>query len=236
MDFYRTDVYEAEGNFYMKAIIFLGAPGSGKGTVASILYQKWGYFHLSSGDLLRETARTNSEIALQAKRFMECGELVPDEILVPLIELKLQSVDNACCIFDGFPRTLKQADMLDEVLGRKNARVDKVILLEVSQTVLLQRLGGRRVCKVCGANYHVLNRPPKQFGKCDLCGGILYQRQDDTEETILKRLDVYTKDTEPLITRYSAKKLLKRINADEDGEIIAEKIRQVLMLNGCVQK
>lgn len=218
----------------MKAVIFLGAPGSGKGTVASILQQKWGCFHLSSGDLLREIARSNSETALQAKRFMARGELVPDDILVPLIELKLQGVDNACCIFDGFPRTLKQADLLDEVLERKNARLNKVILLEVSQAILLQRLGGRRVCRVCGANYHVVNRPPKQSGKCDLCGGDLYQRQDDTEETILKRLEVYTKDTEPLIKRYSDKKLLERINSDENGEVIAEKIRQILTLNGCV--
>jgi adenylate kinase len=218
----------------MKAVIFLGAPGSGKGTVAVILSQKWGYVHLSSGDLLRETVKSDSEIARQAKRFMERGELVPDDILVPIIELKLQSIDKrSCCIFDGFPRTLKQADTLDEVLARRGAKVDKVILLEVSQKVLLQRLGGRRVCKVCGANYHLINRPPKQPGKCDLCGGDLYQRPDDTEETILKRLEVYNKDTEPLIKRYSDRNLLERINSDKEGEVIAEEIRSILVLNGC---
>ena len=218
----------------MKAVIFLGAPGSGKGTVAVILSQKWGYVHLSSGDLLRETVKSDSEIARKAKRFMERGELVPDDILVPIIELKLQSIDKrSCCIFDGFPRTLKQADTLDEVLARRGAKVDKVILLEVSQKVLLQRLGGRRVCKVCGANYHLINRPPKQPGKCDLCGGDLYQRPDDTEETILKRLEVYNKDTEPLIKRYSDRNLLERINSDKEGEVIAEEIRSILVLNGC---
>ena len=198
----------------MKAIILLGAPGAGKGTLAEGVRSATAYLHVSTGDMLRSAIKAGSKTGLEAKAFMEKGELVPDAVIMRIVGERLsQGQPSDKYMFDGFPRTLEQARQLDETLAKLGAAVNQVFLLEVPTPVIVSRLSGRRICKGCGAVYHVTNIPSKKEGVCDQCGGVLYQRPDDSEATVLNRLEVYQRQTASLIDFYEKKGVLVRINA-----------------------
>ena len=198
----------------MNTIILLGAPGAGKGTLAEGVRAATDFIHVSTGDMLRAAIKAGTSTGLEAKAFMDKGELVPDEVILRIVRERLaQGRPSDRYMFDGFPRTLEQARGLDETLAELNGRVNQVFLLEVPTPVIVSRLSGRRICKSCGAVYHVTNIPPKVEGVCDQCGGPLYQRPDDSEETVLNRLEVYQRQTASLIDFYETKGVLVRINA-----------------------
>ena len=198
----------------MNTIILLGAPGAGKGTLAEGVRAATDFIHVSTGDMLRAAIKAGTSTGLEAKAFMEKGELVPDEVILRIVRERLaQGRPSDRYMFDGFPRTLEQARGLDETLAELNGRVNQVFLLEVPTPVIVSRLSGRRICKSCGAVYHVTNIPSKVEGVCDQCGGPLYQRPDDSEETVLNRLEVYQRQTASLIDFYETKGVLVRINA-----------------------
>lgn len=198
----------------MKAIILLGAPGAGKGTLAEGVKTATAFIHVSTGDMLRAAIKAGSPTGLEAKAFMEKGELVPDDVILRIVGERLaQGRPDDQYMFDGFPRTLEQARQLDETLARLGGAIDQVFLLEVPTPVIVSRLSGRRICKGCGAVYHVTNIPSKVAGVCDQCGGALYQRADDSEATVLNRLDVYQRQTASLIDFYERKGVLVRVNA-----------------------
>jgi adenylate kinase len=210
----------------MEAIILLGAPGAGKGTVAERLKQSTGLTHLSTGDMLREAVAAGSPVGERAKGYMERGELVPDETILEIVGERMdRDGPEARYLLDGFPRTTRQAELLDGELQGRDGRLLRVFLLEVPREVLMERLTGRRVCRSCGAVYHVRNIPPKAEGVCDVCGGELYQRPDDREETVRNRLDVYEKQTAELIDYYERRGKLARIDASRDPETTAGAIR-----------
>jgi adenylate kinase len=175
----------------------------------------FGIKHISTGDLLREELKKASPAGLEAKSYMDKGSLVPDAVVMKLLVGAVEGIKNERgFLLDGFPRNESQAGMLDKELVSRNMSIDKVIYLNVSKDVVIKRLTGRRICKSCGAVYHVVNMHPKKEGICDKCGGILYQRSDDTEQTVLRRLEVYRKETEGLINYYKARKILAEVNAD----------------------
>ena len=198
----------------MKAIILLGAPGAGKGTLAEGVKNATAFIHVSTGDMLRAAIKAGSPTGLEAKAFMEKGELVPDDVILRIVGERLaQGRPDDQYMFDGFPRTLEQARRLDDVLAGLGGAVNQVFLLEVPVPVIVSRLSGRRICKGCGAVYHVTNIPSKVAGICDQCGGALYQRPDDSEATVLNRLEVYQRQTASLIDFYEQKGVLVRVNA-----------------------
>ena len=198
----------------MQAIILLGAPGAGKGTLAEGVRNATGLIHVSTGDMLRAAVKAGTPTGREAQAYMEKGELVPDDVILRIVGERLaQGKPDARYMFDGFPRTLEQARQLDATLAALGGSVRQVFLLEVPVPVIVSRLSGRRICKTCGAVYHLTNIPPKQAGVCDQCGGPLYQRPDDSEETVLNRLEVYQRQTASLIEFYAQKGLLVRINA-----------------------
>jgi len=198
----------------MKAIILLGAPGAGKGTLAEGVKNATAFIHVSTGDMLRAAIKAGSKTGLEAKAFMEKGELVPDDVILRIVGERLaQGRPDDQYMFDGFPRTLEQARRLDEVLAGLGGAVNQVFLLEVATPIIVSRLSGRRICKGCGAVYHVANIPPKKDGICDQCGGPLYQRPDDSEATVLNRLEVYRRQTASLIDFYEKKGILVRVDA-----------------------
>ncbi|ADU65109.1 adenylate kinase [Desulfurispirillum indicum] len=203
-------------------LILLGAPGSGKGTQGPRLADKLAIPVISTGDILRAAVAAGSELGVLAKSFMDKGELVPDDVIIGIVRDRL-ALDDAAngFILDGFPRTVVQAQALDEML--KNAfsvRIDHVLNLEVSETELVSRLAGRRVCSGCGATYHVVAAPSRVEGICDQCGGHVVQRDDDREETVRKRMQVFQSQTEPLIGYYGGHNLLRTIRATGDVEHI----------------
>jgi len=218
----------------MKAIILLGAPGAGKGTIAEGIKSATDYIHVSTGDMLRAAVKAGRPVGLEAKSFMEKGELVPDHVIMKIVTERLEEGKaDARYMFDGFPRTTEQALMLDEVLNSHGGRVEHVFLLDVPRDVLVDRLSGRRVCKSCGAVYHIRNIPPKVAGVCDLCKGPLYQRSDDTEETVLNRLEVFKKQTQSLIDYYEKKKVLVRVDGSKKKEDTHAEIVSVLRTASC---
>lgn len=211
----------------MKTIILLGAPGAGKGTIAEGIRSSSPFLHVSTGDMLREAVKAGTPVGRKAESFMKRGELVPDDVILALVEERLDkgSRDDAY-MFDGFPRTLEQARMLDAILERRGAGINRVFLLDAPRELLISRLTGRRVCRKCGQGYHVVNIPPRKEGVCDVCGGDLYQRADDQEGTILNRLDVYTRQTESLISFYDKKGVLLRVDsARPRQDTVAEILR-----------
>jgi adenylate kinase len=213
----------------MKAIVLLGAPGSGKGTAAERLRDRAGHVHVATGDMLREAVKQGTETGRQAETYMKRGELVPDEVIIRLVEERLDgSRPDEAFMFDGFPRTDAQAELLDAALQRHGARLERVFLLETPREVLIQRLTGRRICRRCGTNYHVVNVPPKKPGVCDACGGELYQRPDDREETIVNRLEVYNRQTEGLIARYEEQGVLTKVDSNRGIEELVADILEVL--------
>ncbi|MCD6364031.1 MAG: adenylate kinase [Synergistetes bacterium] len=205
-------------------MVFLGPPGAGKGTQASLLKSKYGIAHISTGDILREAVKKGTELGKKAREYMDRGLLVPDEIIIGIIEERLAEPDaQKGFILDGFPRTIPQAEALDRLLEKKRISLNAVFLFNANKETILERLTGRRVCKKCGALYHIRYSPPKIEGVCDKCGGELYQRDDDKEETILRRLDVYRNQTEPLIDHYRKKGILIELDANKDSkEVLAE--------------
>ncbi len=194
-------------------LVFLGAPGAGKGTQAAVVAQNLNLVHIASGDLFREAVKKGTELGKQVKGYMEQGKLVPDEITIKMILEKLSEPDCARgVIFDGFPRTLDQAKALDKGLADQKRKIDKAVYIEVPDADLLKRLGGRWTCQKCQAVYHEIASPPKKKGICDKCGGQLYQRADDNEATIKERLKVFHAQTAPLLDYY--KKAGKLLSVD----------------------
>lgn len=201
----------------MKAIVLLGAPGSGKGTVAEKLKARTAFVHVSTGDMLRAAVKNGTEIGREADSYMKKGELVPDSLIIRLVEERLDKGGKSdAYMFDGFPRTIAQAELLQRIFEKLGGGISRVFYLDTPRDVLVQRLTGRRTCLKCGANFHIVNIPPKKAGVCDACGGELYQRPDDSEGTIANRLDVYNRQTESLIAFYSTKGILEKVNSNHD--------------------
>ncbi|HNB21679.1 MAG TPA: adenylate kinase [Candidatus Melainabacteria bacterium] len=212
-------------------ILFLGAPGAGKGTQCKRLAAKLNLLHLSSGDLLREAVKAGTPAGVSAKEFMDKGVLVPDEVLIKMFGEKLSAPEcKGGYILDGFPRNLAQAKSLDELLCSLNSNLSTVINLEVDDSLLTERICGRWTCsnKACAAVYHVKFAPPKAEGKCDVCGSDLSQRADDKEELVKARLNTYREQTEPLIDYYTQKKILVTIQGEGDQDVIFNNILQSL--------
>ena len=189
-------------------LIFIGPPGAGKGTQAAMLEKELGLKQVSSGDLFRENLKNQTELGLLARSYMDRGELVPDEVTIRMVQDRMQRADcDRGVILDGFPRTLQQASALDAMLAGQGSVIDLTPVLTVPDEELIARLTGRRVCRTCGATYHLLFNPAQAEGVCDACGGELYQRSDNSLETVHNRLYVYYKQTSPLIGYYYAKGL-----------------------------
>lgn len=206
-------------------IILLGPPGAGKGTQAKSLAERLGLAHISTGDILRQNVKEGTGLGKEAEDFMERGLLVPDELMSKmLLERFSQSDIKKGFILDGYPRNLAQANTLEDIFKKKNLDVDLVVYLDSSEGVIIQRLSGRLVCSGCGANFHAANMPPKKKGICDKCGALLFQRSDDKEDTIRKRLEVYKQEVAGLIKYYQDKNKLHRLNADGDAGAVLEGI------------
>ena len=210
-------------------VVLLGPPGAGKGTLASFLKERFGILHISTGDMLREEMKAGSELGNEVKKFVESGALVPDAVIIRLIENKLQTSPGVKgYLLDGFPRTTVQAEELDRILQKNNCPVDYVLYMEASLPVIIQRLTGRRICRNCGAIYHVVNMPSKKENICDQCRGELYQRADDKEETIRNRMDVYLKSTKPIVDYYEKQGKLVRCNAEQKTEQLIHQLSGIL--------
>lgn len=210
-------------------IILLGAPGAGKGTQAGLISEKLKLTHIATGDLFRQAIEKGTELGRTAKSYMEKGQLVPDEITVRMVMDRIAADDcKNGIVLDGFPRNLEQARALDQALEKQKNGIDKVIYIKVSEEELLKRLGGRWICRRCQTPYHEVYSPPKVAGICDKCGGELYQRHDDNINTIKKRLEVYFKETAPLIDYYKQKGKLIEVDGEGSMEEINERIVSVL--------
>ncbi len=210
-------------------IILLGPPGSGKGTQAKEIIEKHSIPQISTGDLLREAVKNETELGKKAKEYMDAGKLVPDEVVVGMVKERLQKDDcQNGFILDGFPRTVPQAEALDQTLSEVGKKIDNVLSIEVPDSEVVERLSGRRTCENCGTMYHVKFNPPKQEGVCDKCGGKLYQRDDDNEKTIKNRLQVYHDQTSPLKDYYSKKGLVKEIEGVGDIAQIKQAVLNAL--------
>jgi len=199
-----------------KYIILLGAPGAGKGTQAAMLTEALGVPHVASGDLFRSALQKKTPLGLEAKKYMDQGLLVPDEVTIAMVRERLALPDcQEGVILDGFPRTLEQAKALDAALAEEGRTIDKVLYIKVPNEELVARLSGRWICRDCQAVYHTITNPPQQAGRCDACGGELYQRSDDRPETVRRRLEVYFEQTMPLIEYYTERGVLTEVNGDQ---------------------
>ncbi|NLG86361.1 MAG: adenylate kinase [Firmicutes bacterium] len=210
-------------------LVLLGAPGAGKGTQGEFLEKEFSLVRIATGDLLRAAMAEGTELGHQAKAYVSRGELVPDELVTELVKDRLQAPDTTQgFILDGFPRNVAQAQSLEDFLSASGRGTVTALYLEVDQEALLKRLTGRRVCPKCKASFHLTNRPPKQEGKCDACGSQLVQRPDDTEQVIRHRLEVYRRETEPVLDFYAARGQLKRVDGNGDLDEIFSRILKVL--------
>jgi len=213
--------------------VLLGAPGSGKGTQAGIISQRLGAVHIASGDLFREAVNRGDELGQQVKSYMEKGLLVPDEITIEVISERLAASDRAQgFILDGYPRTVKQAKALDKALRQRGEEVEKAVYIQVSAEELARRLGGRFICRKCQTPYHEITAPPQVAGRCDRCGGELYQRPDDSPQTVRKRLEVYFAETAPVIDYYRKAGKLVEINGEGGVEEVAQEVIAALTEEG----
>ncbi|MBD5462494.1 MAG: adenylate kinase [Lachnospiraceae bacterium] len=210
-------------------IIMLGAPGAGKGTQAKMIADKYNVPHISTGDIFRANIKNGTELGMEAKKYMDQGLLVPDELTVKIL---LDRVAQDDCkngyVLDGFPRTIPQAQVLDKALSEINDKIDYAINVDVPDENIIKRMGGRRACLSCGATYHIEHIPPKKEGICDTCGKELVLRDDDKPETVGNRLDVYHKQTQPLIEFYSAKGILKTVDGTVDMKDVFSAIESIL--------
>ena len=218
-------------------IILLGAPGAGKGTQAANIARKLNLVHIASGDLFRQALEQGNELGLQAKAYMEKGMLVPDEVTIRMVLERVSAPDcELGAILDGFPRNLKQAEALDKALTEQAKAIDRVVYIKVSEEELLKRLSGRWICRNCQTPYHTINSPPKVRGKCDNCGGELYQRPDDTAEAVKKRLQVYFVQTTPLIRYYTQAGKLLEIGGEGGVDKVSKRIIAALHTEEFVAK
>ena len=214
-------------------LILLGPPGAGKGTQAKILIRKFDIPQISTGDILRAAIKDQTPMGIKAKSFMDSGALVSDEVVVGIVEERLAKPDCAQgFILDGFPRTVVQADALKNMLRSLGKAIDHVVSIEVDKEELLERITGRRTCRNCGRGFHIRFSPSKLDGKCDECGGELYQRDDDSELTMRKRLEVYESQTAPLISYYAQESLLRTIQGSGSVEDIQRRLLQAVEGNG----
>ena len=198
-------------------LILLGAPGAGKGTQAKNLAEMFNIPHISTGDIFRNNMKNGTELGEKVKKFIDRGNLVPDDLTVNIVKDRLQQSDcKNGFILDGFPRTIPQAEQLDKVLAAMGMAIDKVVDIYVSDEDIIRRMGGRRVCPKCGASYHIVYNPPKDGSICTVCGSLVIQRADDSEETVKNRISVYHKQTEPLIEYYKAQNKLVIANGKEE--------------------
>jgi adenylate kinase len=206
--------------------VFLGAPGSGKGTQAKILAKQYGFIHLSTGDMLRAAIQKGTDTGLKAKSYIDSGNLVPDGVMIELIEKTLGDLPKSSkIILDGFPRTVAQADSLDK---NASTRVDRAVYFDVPSSLLMERLTGRRICSKCGHSFHVSFLPPKKVGICDECGNILTQRPDDSESVVQRRLEVFTQQNQPLLSFYEKAEKLQHLNADTEVDLLQSKLVEAL--------
>jgi adenylate kinase len=211
-------------------IVLLGPPASGKGTQAARLREVLDLPHVASGDLFRENLKNETELGLQARVYIDRGELVPDDVTIAMVMERLSRPDCAGgALLDGFPRTIAQAEALDQALAERGHRISLVPYIAVPDEVLVERVSGRRLCRVCGEAYHVKFNPPKRPGLCDNDGGDLYQREDDKPETVRKRLQVYWEQTSPLIDYYRDRGILVKVNGDQTIDAVAADLRAVLL-------
>ena len=209
-------------------IILLGPPGAGKGTQAKSISNRYSIPHISTGDIFRKNISENTPLGIEAKRYMDNGQLVPDEVTINMVKDRLQQEDcKNGYLLDGFPRTVSQAESLQEFLQSRNESLDTALLIDVPKEFILERMTGRRVCPSCGASYHIKFNPAKD-GKCELCGSEVVQRKDDTEETVKERLDVYDRQTQPLIDFYRDKNLLSVVEGTKAINEVFESICDVL--------
>ena len=210
-------------------IVFMGPPGAGKGTQAEKIIETYQIPHISTGDMFRKAIKDQTELGMEAKRYMDQGALVPDHVTIGIVKDRLSESDcKSGFLLDGFPRTVDQAKALDEILTSLDSKIDYVINIDVDLDILKERLTGRRICRSCGATYHKIFNPSIVEGVCDKCGGELYQRKDDNEETVGNRLDVYVNQTKPLLDYYSLAGNLVNINGQQSIELVFEEIQKVL--------
>jgi adenylate kinase len=210
-------------------IIMLGAPGAGKGTQAKMIADKYQIPHISTGDIFRANIKNGTELGKEAKKYMDAGQLVPDELTVKLL---LDRVANEDCkngyVLDGFPRTIPQAEVLENALTKLGEKVDYAIDVDVPDENIIRRMSGRRACVACGATYHIVYNPTKEEGICDRCGAALILRDDDKPETVIKRLDVYHAQTQPLIDFYSSRNVLRSVDGTQDLMKVFDDIVKIL--------
>lgn len=212
-------------------LVFLGPPGVGKGTQASIIAKKYAILHIATGDILRKAISDKTHIGLKAKSYIDSGQLVPDEVIIQVMNDCLKESDaNTGYILDGYPRTITQGDALAEFLISSKKIIDQVVYLSLDDAVLVERISGRRICSSCKTVYHVLYSPPEKEGQCQ-CGSPLIQRKDDHENTVKNRLVVYKEETAPLIEYYRNLNLLVSINAEGSLAVVNEKIEGILKVN-----
>ncbi|WP_085520745.1 adenylate kinase [Tuberibacillus sp. Marseille-P3662] len=210
-------------------LILMGLPGAGKGTQAERIVQEYGLPHISTGDMFRAAIKEGTELGNEAGSYMDAGQLVPDEVTVGIVRERLAKDDcQKGFLLDGFPRTVSQAESLDRLLANLDRRLDAVLHINVDKNQLMERLTGRRICRQCGATYHVTFNPPQEAGVCDKCNGELYQRDDDQEETVKSRLDVNIEQQEPLLNLYEEKGILKTIDGNQDINDVFASVESIL--------
>ena len=213
----------------IKNIILMGPPGAGKGSVAKLLLKEFGFVHISTGDMFREVIKSGSELGKLADSYISKGHLVPDDVTISIVKERLSQDDIAKgFLLDGFPRTLPQAEALEALSKEINRPIEAVINLNCDTQELIRRISGRRVCRTCGAPYHIDTMKPTVEGVCDICGGPLYQRNDDNEESLKVRLQHYVEATKPLIDYYEDRKLLVNFNSLDGTDILFDEISQFL--------
>ena len=216
-------------------LIILGAPGSGKGTSATVLREKYSLAHISTGDIFRSNIKNGTPLGVEAKSYIDRGALVPDSLTISMVEDRLAQDDCAKgYILDGFPRTLAQAEALDEMLAKKNESIDAVLSIVVDDETIKNRVSGRRVCEKCGASFNVKYKPTKVEGVCDECGGNVVQRADDNEATVAARLETYYKNTQPLIDFYDKKGIIVEGDNNESSDKCLTQIEEGLKAKGLV--
>ena len=211
-------------------ILIMGGPGAGKGTMSAKIVEKYNVCHISTGDIFRSEIGNQTELGMMAKSYMDKGLLVPDEVTNQMVKSYLENLEDKKngFLLDGYPRTIDQAKAFDALSEGSDLAIDTVIAMELDFSVLSGRITGRRLCRNCGEIYHMVTKPPKQEGVCDNCGGELYQRKDDTEESLKVRLDEYSRQTEPVLDFYGKKGLVKHINADQPIEKVWQDVQAAL--------